>query len=139
MGNKRIPREHRQQKQSHIPNSAPIRTDLHEPDAVEHPAIRFDEYLVNRCQIKDLNKKSAKNALTEFKKICRADGVASQTLTNAGVKLKSTHNNGNYQFLFNGLTPDVHIFHVDLSGKSRVFFYFVGMNCFIRAILNDHL
>lgn len=101
-------------------------------------AFSFKSYDQNKCQLKDLDKRDAKE-LTQT--LGKASALTSKELLGCsnGVKCTPVINAGNYAVLFNHLPKDVELREIHYSDAGRVFGHIVENLFFVTTITKKHI
>ena len=121
-------------RSSKIPREAATVGDF-EPEADQFVSIHFSSYNEKLCEIKNLDPAKARKVVELLKKA----GMTTPTKLHAsGVRTRPVENAGDYTKFYNGLDPGIKLIEIYGASTSRIFYFDVGPQFYIRAITCGH-
>ncbi len=104
----------------------------------EKVSFSFISYEENKCELKEFEKRDAKEFTQTLKK---ASDLSSKELlgSNKGVKCTVVQNAGSYSSLFDNLPKDVELREIHYSNTGRVFGHMVENLFFITTVKKKHI
>lgn len=126
------------EREKNIDSSFPIEPEIPDYDEKmkENHLFSFVSYNRRECQLHMLNPVSAVNLVRKLKQL---NETTIKELPSSRLIRDKIENVGNYQPLYEGLSPDVEIVEIQFTNAGRVFAYFVERYVCIVAIKTEHM
>ena len=104
----------------------------------EKVVFSFSSYEQNKCELKDLDKRDAKELTQTLQKVSELS-VKNLLESKNGVDCKPVNKSGNYSNLYDNVPKDVDIREICYSNAGRIFGHIVNSVFFITAIKKKHI
>ena len=125
---------------SHVPENSLIKTpEGYERQLNKKLSIRFDHLLPKKCDFNSLRNADYKQVITFMSEVCLHPSIEAYK-NHTSRTIDRVEDRNHYSWLFSGLSEEIEIWEIRLTGTARCFFFVDADKALqIRAIQSAHL